>query len=75
MTFYEALDRCMKARGMRYVELSRRTGLYPAYFSKLKRGQAKDVTWEKGLAIIDALGMTPDEFVAVMRSDAGEVAE
>ena len=69
MNFFEALDRCMKERGMRYSELAKRTGLYPAYFSKLKRGQARDVTWERALVIIDAIDMTPDEFVAVMRSE------
>ena len=70
MTFFETMEECMRERGMTYADLSRITGFYPAYFSKLKRGQAKDVTWERGVAIIKALGMTPNEFVARMNEDA-----
>ncbi len=64
-SFFETMERCMRDRGLRYIDLAERTGFHPAYFSKLKNGQAKDVTWARALAIIDALGMTPDEFRAV----------
>lgn len=65
MSFYESLCAAMKLKGISASELSRRTGLYQSYFSKLKRGDASDVTWEKALKIIEALGMTPSEFAAL----------
>ena len=65
MTFYEALCKALEDREMTTSELSAKTGIYQSYFSKLKSGHMKDVTWEKALSIIDALGMTPDEFYAL----------
>ena len=67
MSFYESLCAAMNLKGISASELSRRTGLYQSYFSKLKRGDASDVTWEKALLIIDALGMTPSEFAELER--------
>lgn len=69
MTFYETLAIVMKEKGIKPSELSERTGLNEPYFSKLKKGTIKDVTWEKALLIIDALGMTPDEFYELQLSD------
>lgn len=68
MTFYETLAIVMKEKGMRPSELAARTGLNEPYFSKLKNGSMKDVTWEKALVIIAALDMTPDEFRAIQES-------
>ncbi|MBQ3339765.1 MAG: helix-turn-helix transcriptional regulator [Atopobiaceae bacterium] len=62
MTFYETLRRAMDMKNVAFPELCERTGLYPSYFSKLKSGHMRDVTWEKAIEIIAALGMTPDEF-------------
>ena len=62
MTFYETLELAMKKKGMTASELCAKAGLYQSYLSKLKSGRTKDVTWEKALAIIAALNMTPDEF-------------
>ena len=62
MTFYETLSLAMDERGITAAELSARCGIYQSYFSRLKSGHIKDVTWEKAIAIISALGMTPDEF-------------
>ena len=62
MTFYETLRRAMDMKNVTFLELCERTGLYPSYFSKLKSGHMRDVTWEKALEIIAALEMTPDEF-------------
>lgn len=70
MSFYELYERALEAKGMTTAEVCERTGYYPAFFSKLKSGHAKDVTWERALAIIDALGMTPDEFRALGAVDA-----
>ena len=62
MTFYETLALAMEQRNLTAADLSARTGIYQSYFSRLKSGHIKDVTWEKACAIISALGMTPDEF-------------
>lgn len=62
MTFYETLAHVLDEKNMSPAELSAKTGIHQSYFSKLKSGHTKDVTWEKALTIIDALDMTPDEF-------------
>lgn len=62
MTFYEALAIAMEDRGMSAADLCKKAGIHKSYLSKLKSGHTKDVTWEKALIIISALGMTPDEF-------------
>ena len=68
MTFYETLEIAMKNRGIKAADICAKTGMNAAYFSKLKSGHMKDVTWEKALMIISALGMTPDEFYALQCS-------
>lgn len=62
MTFYELFEIALERKHMNTAEICAKTGLYPSYFSKLKNGTFKDVTWEKALLIIAALEMTPDEF-------------
>lgn len=69
MTFYEALEIAMSAKGLRPVDVAERAGLHQSYLSKLKSGHQKSVDWEKALVIIDALGMTPDEFREIQVSD------
>lgn len=71
MSFYKKLVTAMKITGITAAELSRKTGLYQSYFSSLKKGDCKDVTWERALQIIKALGMTPSEF-ADLAEDEGE---
>lgn len=65
MTFYELYERALEQTGLTTADVCERTGFYPAYFSKLKSGHSRDVTWEKACAIIAALGMTPNEFQAL----------
>lgn len=67
MTFYETLASIMNIQGISFAELSRRTGLNQPYFSKLKAGTMKDATWDKAVKIIDALGMTPNDFLNIQR--------
>ena len=62
MTFYETMQYVMDERGIKPADLCERTGLYASFFSKLKSGYTKDVTWDKALLIIEALGLTPDQF-------------
>lgn len=74
MTFYETLARILEEKGMTAAELSAKTGIGQPYFSRLKSGRTKDVTWEKALTIIAALEMTPNEFYdyAVVNLDGDE---
>lgn len=65
MEFYEAMQYIMHQKGITHAELSRRTGLSRSLFSELKAGRTKDVSWSKALLIIDALGVTPNEFAAI----------
>ena len=67
MTFYETLTVALDKQGMTAADICAKTGIYPSYFSNLKSGHTKDVTWEKALQIIDALGMTPDEFQSLQK--------
>ena len=69
MKFYEALEIAMKQRGLRAVDVAERAGMHQSYFSKLKSGHQKSVDWEKALAIIEALDMTPNEFYELQKSD------
>lgn len=69
MTFYETLDKVMQEKGITASEISAKTGIHQSYFSKLKSGHTKDVTWEKALIIIDALGITPNEFYDIQKAD------
>ena len=72
MSFYETLALAMELRGIKPSALSEKTGIPQSYFSKLKSGYIKDVTWEKAMAIISALGMTPDEFLQLGNQKEGE---
>lgn len=62
MAFYTTLARVLDEKGISPAELSAKTGISQSYFSKLKSGYTKDVTWEKALRIIAALDMTPNDF-------------
>ena len=67
MSFYDAFERALEIRGLKTADVCERTGLYASYFSKLKSGHTHDVSWTNALAIIAALGMTPDEFAELQR--------
>ena len=73
MTFYEAFEIALEKKGMSTADVCAKTGIYPSYFSKLKHGSTKDVTWDKAIVIIAAIGMTPDEFLALQES--GEIGD
>lgn len=72
MSFYETLVLAMELNGIKPAELAEKTGFHPSFFSKLKSGHTKDVTWEKALIIISALGMTPDEFLQLGNKMEGD---
>lgn len=68
MNFYETLALALKMKGMKAADICAKTGISSSYFSKLKSGYMKDVTWDKALEIIDALEMTPNEFLELQES-------
>ena len=61
MAFSEALGAAMKIKGLRAVNIASDLADEP-YLSRLLKGKVKEPTWQRALAIIEALGMTPDEF-------------
>ncbi len=68
-TFGETLAQTMKIRGVKQNELSERSGVYQSYISRLLNGKLLDPTFTKAIALIRALGMTMDEFVAVQEEE------
>lgn len=69
MTFAEALQAAMDIKGLKAVDVSEKSGVAASYLSKLATGRVREPTWTKACQIIDSLGMTPDEFRALMNSD------
>lgn len=69
MTFAQALQRLMDSRGLTAQELVEKTGINAPYFSRLLNGKIKDPTWEKACAIIDAFGISVDEFKRIQESE------
>ena len=62
MSFYETLALVMQEKGINAAYVSAKSGISRSYFSKLKSGRIKDVTWGKALLILEAIGISPDEF-------------
>jgi transcriptional regulator with XRE-family HTH domain len=64
-SFAETMQEVMDEKGIKAVDIYRNNDtLTQQYISKLLRGKFEDPTFSKALAIIAALGMTPDEFLA-----------
>ena len=64
-SFAETMREIMDEKGIKAVDIYRNSDtLTQQYVSKLLRGKFEDPTFSKALAIIAALGMTPDEFLA-----------
>ena len=68
MTYYETLKSFLDEKGITAAELSRRTGLAKSLVTELKQGRSNGVTWENGILICDALGVSLDEFASRQRS-------
>lgn len=62
MTFADAVREAMNSQSMDAKTLVEKSGVNAPYISKLLNGKIKEPTWAKACAIIDALGMTVDEF-------------
>ena len=73
MAFSSVLERLMAERGMKAIELSRASGVTTSYISKILTGTMKEPTWSKACALIDALGVSLDEFHALEDDDGAHV--
>ena len=62
MTFAEAVRKAMDERSIEAKDLVERSGINAPYVSKLLNGKIKEPTWAKACSIIEALGMSVDEF-------------
>lgn len=62
MTFAKTVETAMARCGMGPKGLADASGLGAAYISKLLNGRVKEPTWSKACALIDAMGMTANEF-------------
>lgn len=62
MNFAHTLKAIMDERGITATEISNASGVGKPYLSQLLNGKMNDPTWSKACAIIDALGMSLDDF-------------
>lgn len=69
MNFAQAMHQLMLEREMTAKELADLSGVNAPYVSRLLSGKIKEPTWEKACAIIDALGVTVDEFKELQESE------
>lgn len=68
-TFGETLAYAMKSHGIKQTELSEKSGVYQSYVSRILSGKLTDPTFTKAIALIHALGMSTDEFVALQEKE------
>ena len=69
MTFAEALRLAMREKGIKQKHLVSATGFSDAYISMLVNGKVEDPKFSTAEAVIRALGMSLDEFAALVKSD------
>jgi transcriptional regulator with XRE-family HTH domain len=70
MEYGKALRRILSEVGVSQAELARRMGTSTAYVSQLCSGKIREPTLSKAFEIADALGVSVDRFVALMRGEA-----
>lgn len=68
-TFGETLSGYLGANGISKKELARRSGISSPYITQLANGKILNPTFDKACAIVDALGLTTDEFRALQLKD------
>ena len=61
-TFGETLQVVMQNKNILAKDVAATIGVHPSYISLLVSGKVKEPTWVKACAIINALGLTVDEF-------------
>lgn len=58
----------MDEKNLSAKELSKMSGVNEPYISRLLNGKIKEPSWEKACAIVDAFGLTVDEFRSLQLS-------
>lgn len=69
MEYGKALRRILHETGVSQADLARRMQTSTAYISQLCSGKIKEPTLSKAYEIADALGVSVDRFVELMRSE------
>ena len=69
MEYGKVLRHILREADVSQAELARRTGISTAYISQLCSGKIKEPTLSKAYSIADALGVSPDRFVEMMRAE------
>lgn len=72
MLFSEVLRQQMEERGIRARDISAKSGVSESYISRILSGYIKDPAFYKAAAIVSALGMGIDEFIALMEGGEDE---
>ena len=67
MEYGKALRIILRDLGLKQADLARRMGASTAYVSQLCSGKIKEPTLTKAYEIADALGVSINEFVELMR--------
>lgn len=67
MEYGKALRRILKEMDVKQADLARRMGTSTAYISQLCSGKIKEPTLSRAYEIADALGVSVDRFVDLMR--------
>ena len=69
MEYGKALRVILRELDVKQAELARRIGTSTSYVSQLCSGKIKEPTLSKAYEIADALGVSVNEFVELMRVD------
>lgn len=69
MEYGKALRLILRELDVKQADLARRMGTSTAYVSQLCSGKIKEPTLSKAYEIADALDVSVDRFVELMRSD------
>jgi transcriptional regulator with XRE-family HTH domain len=69
MTFAQTVAKLMRECNLSPKDLTERSGVNAPYISRLLNGKIKEPTWEKACAIVDAFGLTVDEFRQIQNAE------
>lgn len=69
MEYGRALRIILKEEDVKQADLARKMGTSTAYISQLCSGKIKEPSLSKAFEIADALGVSVERFVELMRSD------
>ena len=69
MEYGKALRRILRELDVKQADLARRMGTSTAYISQLCSGKIKEPSLSRAYEIADALGVSVDRFVELMRTE------